>query len=132
MTYYEITDMDDFIQNTRVLTYSAFGEKSDVNFDELNMSMESLSEEQQTEINECLTFSECKAIVLENVEKTGNKKYKITQEDFVEIVDAFSKRITGNILNSLVSKGYVETAFDEKENDFVFWVKEDESEDEKN
>ena len=62
----------------------------------------------------------------------SNKKYKITQEDFVEIVDAFSKRITGNILNSLVSKGYVETAFDEKENDFVFWVKEDESEDEKN
>jgi hypothetical protein len=28
-----------------------------------------------------------------------------------------------NLLNTLVNKGLVETAFDEKSNDFVFWVK---------
>ena len=40
--------------------------------------------------------------------------------------------MTANILNNLVSKGYVDTAFDEEENDFVFWVKEDSQKDEKN
>jgi hypothetical protein len=29
-----------------------------------------------------------------------------------------------NILNSLVNKGMIETAFDNKSNDFVFWIKD--------
>lgn len=132
MNYYEIEDIDYFIQNTRVLTYSAFGQDKNIPLEDTNMSIESLSEEQKIEIEQCLSFSECRNIVLENVEKSSKGKYKITEEIFVEIIDAFSKRMTANILNNLVSKGYVDTAFDEEENDFVFWVKEDSQKDEKN
>ena len=31
--------------------------------------------------------------------------------------------MTSNILNGLVNKGIVETAYDDETNDFVFWIK---------
>jgi hypothetical protein len=34
-----------------------------------------------------------------------------------------------NILNSLVNKGVLDSAYDSDQNDFIFWVKEEEEED---
>ena len=35
--------------------------------------------------------------------------------------------MTSNIVNGLVQKGLIETAFDSEANDFIFWIKEDEN-----
>ena len=41
-------------------------------------------------------------------------------------------RIRGSkILNGLVNKGLVETAYDSESNDFIFWVKDDNKKEEK-
>jgi len=34
--------------------------------------------------------------------------------------------MVSNIINSLVKKGLIETAFDSEKNDFIFWVKDNE------
>jgi len=36
-------------------------------------------------------------------------------------------RLVSNMLTSLVSKGLIESAYDEQINDFVFWIKDNES-----
>jgi hypothetical protein len=35
--------------------------------------------------------------------------------------------MVSNILNTLVNKGVLDSAFDTDQNDFIFWVKEDEN-----
>lgn len=40
------------------------------------------------------------------------------------IITALNDRLVSNILNSLVNKGLIETAYDDSRNDFVFWVKD--------
>jgi hypothetical protein len=38
------------------------------------------------------------------------------------MLESFNDRMVSNILNKLVNDGYLESAFDEKSNDFIFWV----------
>jgi hypothetical protein len=45
----------------------------------------------------------------------------------MKIISAIGDRMTSNILNSLVNRGLVETAYDENADDFIFWVKENEN-----
>jgi Mg/Co/Ni transporter MgtE len=78
-----------------------------------------------------LSHQECLVIVKENIKKERNKKnrkvrYILNDEIFVEIITKLNDRLTSNIMSSLVQKGLVETAFDEKENDFVFWIADNE------
>ena len=40
--------------------------------------------------------------------------------------------MVSNILNQLVNKGILESAYDEKSNDFIFWLKESIGDEEKN
>jgi len=44
---------------------------------------------------------------------------------FLSIIESLNDRMVSNLLNSLVNRGLVETAYDAEENDFVFWVKDD-------
>ena len=46
---------------------------------------------------------------------------------FSDIVSKLNERMTSNIVNGLVQKGLIETAFDSEANDFIFWIKEDEN-----
>ncbi|NBT08684.1 MAG: hypothetical protein EBS98_07780, partial [Chitinophagia bacterium] len=41
------------------------------------------------------------------------------------ILEELNSRLVSNILNSLVNKGLIESAYDSDTNDFVFWVKND-------
>ena len=38
-------------------------------------------------------------------------------------MEQLCERMVSNIIQSLVKKGLVETAFDNEKNDFIFWVK---------
>ena len=44
---------------------------------------------------------------------------------FLAIIESLNERMVSNLLNSLVNKGLVETAYDDEDDDFIFWVKED-------
>jgi hypothetical protein len=40
--------------------------------------------------------------------------------------------MVSNILNSLVNKGVLDSAYDDEQNDFIFWVKEEKQKPENN
>ena len=51
--WYEITDIDKFVEATRVLIYDSFG-KQNYNFDGSTMSIMDLNKEDQKELNKTL------------------------------------------------------------------------------
>ena len=137
MSKYDIYDLEMFVQKTRVLVYNSFGTSSKP-IDEIDMDFENLNKDQQKEIDNCLSEKEALNIALEHVlqkrERDGNIINLLSEENFMAIINDFSLRMTSNILNTLASKGLVDSGFDEETNDFVFWAKDldDENEDKNN
>ena len=123
---YIIKNITEFVDKTRILIFNNFGKNSeDEGIDGL---LDNLKPEDQEELDSILSHDESMVIVEGMVKKQKNKKtnetrYLISDSLYYEIIQSLNDRMVSNLLNSLVNKGLVETAFDEKSNDFVFWVK---------
>jgi hypothetical protein len=129
---YIIDDLEEFTQSARRLVFNTFGKGMDDDPDELTNLMTNISEEDLNEMNDILTQKESLVIVKNIAKQEINKKtkkirYIIDDKIFSEIIEAINSRLIGNILASLASKGLIESAYDDKLNDFVFWYKEDEN-----
>ncbi len=81
---------------------------------------------ESNEIDDIISLNEVKIIILSNVKKNKKGTYQFQYKKLIKMVEEINSRIISNLLNSLVKKGIIETAFDEKQNDFVFWIKEKE------
>ena len=122
---YIIQEFDAFIESTRVLVFNTFAENKN---DTLSIEITNLHEQELSELNEILSQSECIAISKDYItyqtnKKTKEKRITITENDYMSMVEAFNSRMISNMLNRLVSKGIVDTAYDAEKNDFVFWLK---------
>jgi sulfite reductase beta subunit-like hemoprotein len=131
--WFVITDLDDFTDKARAIVYNNFGVWN--NPDNIDILIDDVVENEQEEFEKVLSHQESVVIVKEFVKRQKNKKtkqtrYTLNDTIFAEIVHSLNERMVSNIINGLVQKGLVETAFDDKSNDFVFWVK-DENEKEK-
>lgn len=128
---YVISDIDKFINSTRTIVFGCFGEADNV-FDEetVDDKIAKLSETDKDELDQTLSHAECLSIVHTHVlpkkTKKGQTKYIITESQFNDIIEDFNNRLVSNLLNSMVQKGMLETAYDSEENDFIFWVPSDE------
>lgn len=126
--WYDITDIHKFVESTRVLVYTAFA-NSDFDIQNMSMAFTDLTDEEQLELNGCLSTNETINIAKDFVKvknKGKNKKsYMISDKDYINLMDALSTRITANLLHKLSNDGILDSAFDEELNDFVFWTKED-------
>ena len=96
------------------------------------MSFEEITENEKEEFDKILSHQESLTIVKEKIKKEKNKKtkkyrYLLNDKIFADIVHQLNERMTSNIVNGLVQKGLIETAFDSESNDFIFWIKEDEN-----
>jgi hypothetical protein len=126
---YVIKDIDDFVLTTRSLVFNNFGKDQSKDFDDF---LQDVKIEDFEEFNRVLSQEES-LIIAKNIckkqvnKKTKNIRYVLTEESFIEIVTSLNDRMISNILNNLVNKGLLETAFDEKANDFVFWAKNNEN-----
>lgn len=118
--WYEITDIDKFVEATRVLVYNSFG-KRDYSFDEFAMSIEYLNKENQQELNKTLSQQES-LLIVEQLAKKRKRVYCINDKIYSQIVESLSERFVGNMISDLSSRGLLESAFDDEVNDFVFWV----------
>lgn len=126
--WYLIKDLEGFIHHTRILTFNAYGNKSNDQEPLLE-----LSDMDQKELDEILSYSESMAIIKPLLKKERNKKtkkyrYLINDNLYLDIIQNLGDRMTSNILHSLVKKGLVDTAFDSESNDFVFWIKDENQE----
>lgn len=122
--WYIINDFAEFVDSTRVLVFNSFGSKKD---SDDNRTYSELTTDEQIEIDKILSYKECEIIAQSIARKQVNKKtsatrYMISDQTFADIINSFNERMVSNILQGLVSKGLVETAYDSESNDFIFYV----------
>lgn len=128
--WYIIKDLEQFINSTRSLVYSGFGKGlAESKEDFVKMIDDIHNADFEKELDEFLSYQESFSLVKESLrrqinKKTGSKRYLVTDEKFYHIIETLNARLVANILSSLVKKGLLESAFDSEENDFIFWVKE--------
>lgn len=123
--WFDIQDLDEFVRATRTLVYTSFGSKNDSVSEDI--LLDSLDDAERSEMDQCLSQQESLVIVEAFMRLSKNKKrYRISDRLYFAFIEALNARMVSNILNKLSRDGLLESAFDEKSNDFIFWVKEDE------
>lgn len=128
--WFIINDIIEFTDKARAIVYNNFGAwTSD---DQIDLMIDDVAENERDEFDKILSPQESLIIVKERVKRQKSKKtndirYLLNEEIFASIVEALNDRMVSNIINSLVKKGLVESAFDSESNDFVFWVKQDDN-----
>jgi hypothetical protein len=127
--FFIIKDLDDFTSKVRAIVYNNFGDWEGKEQEDL---IEIVREEEKEDFDKVLSPQESLIIVKNLVRKQTNKKtnksrYILNEKIFAKIIQDLNSRMVSNILNSLVQKGLVESAFDENSNDFIFWVKDNEN-----
>lgn len=130
--WFVIKDLEKFIESSRVLVFQNFGQTNKESPDELSIAMDDLTEDENTELENVLSQEECMIIAKTYIKtqkhkKTHRPRFIISETSYVAMIEAFNSRMVSNMLNHLVNKGILETAYDDKCNDFVFWLKEDEN-----
>lgn len=128
--WFVINDLEEFTNKARLIVFNNFGKWEDES--ELDNMMENLSEEEKDDFDRLLSQDESLLIIKEVAKKQAHKKtkemrYVISEQMFLDIIEQLNNRMVSNILQSLVSKGLIESSYDSSLNDFVFWVKDEDS-----
>lgn len=132
MGKYEIKDIEEFTESARKIVFSGFGKSIEETKDDFTDMLEQLSDNEEREMNEVLSQKESLSIVESLAKKQTNKttkqiRYIINEKIFEDVLEALNARLVSNILSNLIKKDLIESAYDDKINDFVFWVKENEN-----
>lgn len=122
--WYIISDFEEFIDTSRLLVFNSFGSKSE---EDDNRTYAELTVDEQIEIDKILSYNECEIIAKSIARKQVNKKtnatrYMISDKTFTDMINSFNERMVSNLLQVLVNKGLIETAYDNESNDFLFYV----------
>jgi hypothetical protein len=133
--WYVVDDLDNFILSTRKLLFNHFGKKQDDAplFDSM---LSDIKPEEQGEFDTILTQEESLLIAKNILKKQHHKqtkqiRYLVSDETYMKLVEDMNDRMVSNILNNLVNKGYLESGYDIESNDFIFWIKDAENQEEK-
>lgn len=130
MKEYIIKDIDNFVLSSRAMVFNNFGKNQDNLSDDL---IQDVKIEELEEFNQVLSQEESMIIAKSVIKKQINKKtkqtrYIVTDDSFMEMIMLLNDRMVSNMLNGLVNKGLLETAFDTESNDFIFWIKDENKE----
>jgi len=128
--WYEITDIKTFVDTTRSIVFKNYGSQQQEDDDIEQDIIDILSDKERSELDKVLSYEEALSIIKSFAKTQTNKKSQkqriiINDTLFIEMIQSLGDRLTSNILNSLVNRGLVETAYDEKIDDFIFWIKDD-------
>jgi hypothetical protein len=127
---YIVKDLDNFVLTSRELVFNNFGKDQNQNIEDL---IQDVGLDELEEFNSVLSQEESMIIAKSICRKQTNKKtkairYVITDDLFMQMIMLFNDRMVSNMLNGLVNKGLLETAFDTESNDFIFWAKDEHKE----
>jgi hypothetical protein len=135
--WFFINDFDEFVDHSRSLVFKFFGEVNNIADDSMTASLAKLSHEEIKEMDQTLTHEESATIIKNHAKQQINRKtkqirYCLTDKLLQSIIEDLNSRMVSNILNSLVNKGILDSAYDDEQNDFIFWVKEEKQKPENN
>ena len=130
--WFFINNFDEFVDHSRSLVFKFFGEVNKMADDSMTASLYEMTKKETEEMDETLTHDEAAVIIKNYAKKQVNRKtkqtrYCLTDKILQSIIEDLNSRMVSNILNALVSKGALESAFDTDKNDFIFWVKEEDN-----
>lgn len=125
--WFVIKNLEEFADKARIIVYNNFGALDSET--EIDKIIDDIKPSDQGELDKVLSQSESIAIVRHKAKKQKHKKnnsirYIIDENLFAQIIEDLNSRMVSNILNQLVKKGIVESAFDTETNDFIFWIKD--------
>lgn len=129
---YIIDDLEEFTRSARKLVFNGFDKSIGDDPDEFTKLITEISPDDLEEMDQILTQQESlvivKSLAKEQKHKiTNESRYLIDEKIFSQIIEEMNGRLVSNMLSSLASKGMIESAYDEQINDFVFWIKDDET-----
>ena len=129
---YIIDDLEEFTKSARKLVFNGFDKSIGDDPDEFTKLITEISQDDLEEMDQILTQQESlvivKSLAKEQKHKiTNESRYLIDEKIFSQIIEEMNGRLVSNMLSSLASKGMIESAYDEQINDFVFWIKDDET-----
>lgn len=130
-TKFEITDIDKFVECSRVLVFDCMGKDQTSSLNDMKYTLLELSEEERNELNEVLSQEEAMSICKLFLRQYDDDKFIVSNKQYAKLIDSLNTRLVSNMLNNLVNRGLLETAFDHESNDFIFWVKENENKEDK-
>lgn len=117
---YDITNLLEFLDASRVWLYTMFGGLNPS--ESMEIKYVDLEVEEKQEIDKVLNIKEVINIAQEYIkfnERDGI--WLITEDRYEQLLIELNARMTSNLLASMVSSGILESAYDSKINDFVFW-----------
>ena len=125
--WFVVNNIDELINSSRALVFNSFGNTNDESDLEIK-----INETDKEELDNLLSFNESKTIVIPLLKKQKHKvskkiRYIMNDTIFINIITSLNDRMVSNIVNSLVNRGYIDTAYDVEKDDFVFWIKEGEN-----
>jgi Mg/Co/Ni transporter MgtE len=129
---YIIDNIEEFTNSARKLVFNGFNKSMGDDPDEFTKLITDITPEDLEEMNQILTQQES-LIIVKNLAKeqkhkiTNESRYLIDEKIFSQIIEEMNGRLVSNMLSSLASKGMIESAYDNDINDFVFWIKDNES-----
>ena len=133
--WFIINNIDDLTNSVRALVFNNFGKNDESEVKEkdgdlVNNLIFEVDPADQKELDNVLSYSESLIIVKQHIKKQIHKKtdktrYVMNNNMFLQIIESLNSRMVSNLLNSLVNRGLVETAYDAEDDDFIFWVKEE-------
>lgn len=126
--WFVIKDLTEFTDKARAIVYNNFGDWDSEQ--QMDIMMDNVKESEQSDFDKILSHQESEIIIKQIAKKQKNKKtdqirYILNEKLFVQVIEDLNARMVSNILNNLVQKGLVESAYDTESNDFVFWVKDE-------
>ena len=123
--WYEIIDFFGFTSSLREMIIEDFYSEEE-KFKKNKFG--GLFKEQKEQIEKRLSLQEAENIVSSFIktkkDNFGNDSYTISKKSLAKALKELNTRITSIILKDLVSKGVVDTAYDNEKNDFIFWIKD--------
>jgi len=121
---YVIKDLDQFAVYIRKISLHKFSETNKVVDDEFSSSFLKEKENIKND-DEIISIKEVENIIFSLARENNEEELLLNDKILNNIIEAINERIVTNLLNILANKDIVESAFDEKVNDFVFWIKEE-------
>ena len=122
----EVSNSQKLIDFSRKLVYYNFDETTEGMDDTAFLEkIDNIQNDYDPEMDVLLPFEECELIFTSFTFMDNNLLY-ITDDDYDTFLMQMNRRMISNIVQGLVKKGVLHTAFDNEKNDFIFWVKTEE------